>query len=417
MAQLTDDCFAFGGRLLPLEEARAQLRARFRCVAAIEDQGLWEACGRVLARDVVAPLPLPPADNSAVDGWAIHHADLLTDQPTVLPVVSRVAAGHPSAEGVPRGFAARVFTGAVMPPGPDTVMMQEDCVETAGGVELPPGIKRGANRRSAGEDIARGERALPAGRRLSPVDLALLSGLGLTQVAVRTRLRVAVFSTGDEIAQPGVPLVHGQVYDANRAMLIALLARVGARVSDGGILPDHADETAAALLAAARQNDLVITSGGVSTGEEDHVRTAIEQAGRLEFWRVGIKPGRPVALGEALGTPLLGLPGNPVAALVTFFTIARPLIDALAGAISVDPPRFTVASSFAYRKKRGRREYTRVILEHADGATRAKLFPKEGAGIITSLTHSDALAEMPEDVVAVAPGDPIAVIPLGLIHG
>jgi molybdopterin molybdotransferase len=417
MAQLTDDCFAFGGRLLPLEEAQDRLRAAHEVVVGKETVPLWDADGRVLAAGVTARVSVPPLANSAVDGYAVHHADLDADAPTTLPVVARAAAGHPAREPIPRGAAARVFTGAVMPDGPDTVMMQEDCVEQDGRVTLRPGIRHGANTRRAGEDIAAGEPALAQGRRLSPADLALLAAIGTTEIAVFARPRVALFSTGDEVAEPGTALSPGRVYDANRSMLAALLRRMGAVVTDGGILPDRRAAIAEALARTAPAHDLVLTSGGVSTGEEDHVRAAIEAAGRLDFWRVGIKPGRPVALGQAHGTPLLGLPGNPVAALVTFLTIARPLIERLQGASPVALPRFVLRAGFAHRKKRDRREYLRATIAETEDGPVARLFPKEGAGIITSLTGSDVLLELPEATVAVAAGDPVRAIPLALAYG
>jgi molybdopterin molybdotransferase len=417
MAQLRDDCFAFGGRLLPLDEAEGQIAAHYHCVAAAESCPVPAAAGRVLAEDVIAGHSIPPLTNSAVDGYAVHFADLDPNRPTWLPVMARAAAGHPLNVAVPSGHAARVFTGAVMPEGPDTVVMQEDCSLSGEGVLIEPGIRRGANRRLAGEDIVAGERALPAGRRLTPADLGLLAGLGLTQVLVRRRLKVALFSTGDEVVEPGSPAPAGRIYDANRFMLAAMLARSGATVTDGGILPDREPAIRDALAAAAPAHDLVLTSGGVSTGEEDHVRAAIEAIGQMTFWRIGIKPGRPVALGEARGTPLLGLPGNPVAALVTFVCVARPLLDRLAGATPVLLPRFPAVSRFACRKRRGRREYLRVTLTWSEAGLNASLFPKEGAGIITSLTASDALLELPEDVTSLAPGDPARVIPLGLVYG
>jgi molybdopterin molybdotransferase len=410
MAQLSDDCFAFGGALLPLEEAQARIAALHAAVAGIETVTLANASGRILAGDLLAPIDLPPSTNSAVDGYAIHHADLSADAPTVLPIAGRIAAGGATVPA-PRGYAVRIFTGAVMPVGPDTVMMQEDCEVTPDGVRFAPGIRRGANRRPAGEDVARGSRALPAGKRLMPPDIGLIAALGLDRVAVRVPLRVALFSTGDEIIDPPAPLRPGRVYDANRFMLAALLRRLGAEVIDGGILPDDAGATAAALGSVAA--DLIFTSGGVSTGEEDHVRAAIARAGELAFWRVAIKPGRPVALARIGATPLLGLPGNPVAALVTLTALGRPLMDRLAGATYVPPARFGVVSRFAYRKKSGRREYVRVIL----GPEGATPYPKEGAGIITSLTESDALMELPEEMTALAPGDIAPCIPLGLLYG
>ncbi len=413
MAQLTDDCFAFGGALLPLAEAQAQIAALFACVVGTENLPLPRAVGRVLAADVFAPVSLPPFANSAVDGYAFRHADLNPAGQSRLPLSGRLAAGQ-LPEPVPPGHATRIFTGAVLPDGLDTVMMQEDCTIEGGAVLLPQGLRLGANARPVGEDIRTGALALAAGRRLMPPDLALLAALGLSQITVRKPLRVTVFSTGDELVDPPSPLRPGRIYDANRAMLLGLLARLGAETSDGGILPDRRDATANALREAAGQSHLIFTSGGVSTGEEDHVRGAIADSGEIAFWRVGIKPGRPVALGRIGTTPLLGLPGNPVAALVTFSALGRPLFDRLSGAIYAKPPALFARSGFAYRKKAGRLEYVRITLD-ADGV--AQRFPKEGAGIITSLTEADALMALPEDMTTLKPGDVAPVIPLGLLHG
>ena len=414
MAQLSDDCFAFGGVLLALDAARARIADLYGCVAAVESVALGAAGGRILAHDLVAGIDLPPHTNSAVDGYAVHHSDLLTDRATLLPMQGRTAAGQMPAAALARGHAGRVFTGAVLPDGADTVLMQEDCSEQPGGVLVQPGIRLGANRRPAGEDVARGAVALAAGRRLMPPDIGLLAALGLACVAVRRPIRVALFSTGDELTNPPGPLAPGQVFDANRFMLAALLRRLGVAVQDGGILLDARDATATALAEAASVCDLVLTSGGVSAGDEDHTRAAIEQAGTLAFWRVAIKPGRPVALGSIGGVPLLGLPGNPVAALVTFMALGRPLLDRLAGASPAPLPGFTAQAGFAWRKKLGRREYVRVQIG-PDGT--ARRYPKDGAGILTSLTESDALMELPEAMAALAPGDRVRVIPLGLLYG
>src|SRR5262245_3433259 len=289
MAQLSDDCFAFSGPLMPVDEVERLVQERVTPAAGTERVALAEACGRVLAADVVAGVDLPPVDNSAVDGFAVRHADLDPAGATRLAIVDRVTAGHVSARALGKGEAIRVFTGAPMPSGADTVFMQEDCRVEDGHLVAPPGLKVGANRRLAGEDISAGTVALPAGRRLAPQHVALADAVGLTELSVRRRVRVALFSNGDEIVEPGAPLPVAALYDANRRLLAAMLGRLGAEVTDLGILPDRPEALAAALAKAADQHDLVITSGGVSTGEADHVRDAIEKVGKLVFWRVAIK--------------------------------------------------------------------------------------------------------------------------------
>jgi molybdopterin molybdotransferase len=416
MAQLTDDCFAFGGKLLALPEALALIEDGFACVTAAEETALADADGRILAAPLVAPISVPRQDNSAVDGYAVQFDDLDPTATTTLAIEGRAAAGHPLGRPAARGTAIRIFTGALMPAGPDTVIMQEDCTVEGDRVLIRPGIRRGANRRLAGEDVREGQTILAAGRRLHPPELGLIASLGLTTVPVRRRLRAALFSTGDEVAEPGAPLMPGQIYDANRFMIAALLRRAGVVITDGGILPDRPAAMRAALAGAAGTHDLILTSGGVSTGEEDHVRDAIQQLGRLAFWRLGIKPGRPVAVGAIGETPLVGLPGNPVAAMITYMAIARPLIAALAGEMRQPIPRLPATADFAYRKKRGRREFVRVRLAESAAGRVASRFPRDGAGILTSLTDSDALAELPEDITELQPGAEIACLPLAALY-
>jgi molybdopterin molybdotransferase len=400
MAQLSDDCFAFGGELMTVAAALARIEERVVSVVAPEIVPLCQAAGRILAEDIVAAMDLPPHANSAVDGYAVAHADLLRDRETVLPVGGRAAAGHPLARPVRPGEAIRIFTGAPMPDGADTVMMQEDCVAENGPdgsrVRIKPGIRQGANRRHAGEDVALGAVALPAGGRLRAADLGLAAALGHDRLPVFRRLRVALLSTGDEVRDPGAPLPPGLIYDANRVMLKALLEGLGCVVDDFGIQPDRADALADTLASAARDHDLIVTSGGVSTGEEDHVKGAIERLGSLHFWRLAIKPGRPVALGRVGAVPLIGLPGNPVAVVVTFAAIARPLILRLAGAAPAPPQCFPVHAGFAYRKKPGRREYLRASLERRGDRLVAVKYPKDGAGILSSITRSDGLVILDE---------------------
>jgi molybdopterin molybdotransferase len=412
MVQLADDCFAFGGPLLPVAEARALLAARVVAVAEAERVALAAASGRVLAEDLVAPLAVPPHDNSAVDGYALRHADLAAAGDTRLPVGGRAAAGHPLGRPLRAGEAIRIFTGAPMPAGADTVMMQEDCRAEGDHVVLRPGLKPGANRRRAGEDIQAGATVLAAGRRLRPVDVGLAASLGLTQLAVRRPLRAALFSTGDEIAEPGRPLPAGALYDANRFSVAALLRAQGVAVTDLGILPDRRAAIATALAGAAAAHDLIVTTGGVSEGEEDHVKAAVTQQGQLHLWRLAIKPGRPVALGQVGRTAFVGLPGNPAAAVVTFVALVRPLLQLLAGERPREPLSFPVEAGFAYRKKADRQEWLRVFLERAaDGRWQARKFPREGAGILTSLSETDGFAPLAEAVTEVRPGDRLDFIP------
>ncbi|HEY2184035.1 MAG TPA: gephyrin-like molybdotransferase Glp [Xanthobacteraceae bacterium] len=411
MAQLTDDCFAFSGPLLPVDEAERIITERIAAVAEIETVPLRAGCGRIVAADVFAPMDLPPFDNSAVDGYAVRHADLDSARETRLSVVDRVTAGHAAGRALAGGDAIRIFTGAPMPAGADTVFMQEDVRTEGDAVIAPAGLKRGANRRLAGEDVRTGSILLPAGRRLSAQDVALAAAVGMQGLEVRRRVRVAVFSTGDEIVEPGSSRPPPALFDANRYLLAGLVERLGATPTDLGILPDDPERLSPALAAAALAHDLVLTSGGVSTGEADHVRHALERIGRLVFWRVAIKPGRPVAMGVIPGgaqggdAAFVGLPGNPAAVYVTFARVVRPLLLRLAGAQGTALVPMPVRAAFSYKKKAGRREYVRVKLARSpDGTVEAFKHPQEGAGIITSLTETDGLIELPEHATRIEPG-------------
>ncbi|WP_298380018.1 gephyrin-like molybdotransferase Glp [uncultured Bradyrhizobium sp.] len=411
MAQLSDDCFAFGGPMMSVDEAVAIIASRVKPVGETEAVALVDADGRILSHDVAAPLPLPPFMNSAVDGYALSGTDLPASGERAFPVAGRVQAGAPAQPALP-GQAVRIFTGAPMPDGTDTVFMQEDVrIDDAGNVVLPSGLKTGANVRPAGEDIPRGHVALASGRRLRPQDVAVAAAFGLTTLDVVRRLRVGVFSTGDELAAPGSPRADAQLFDSNRFMLMAMLRRLGCEVGDLGILRDERAELAAALKQAAQRYDLILTTGGVSTGEEDHVKAGIEQAGSLVLWRMAIKPGRPVAMGVVDGTPLIGLPGNPVASFVTFVHVVRPTVLALSGAVPSALLPMPVRAAFSYKKKGGRREYVRASLRRAaDGALEATKFPREGAGLLSSLVETDGLIELGESIVRVEPGDAVGFL-------
>ena len=411
MAQLTDDCFAFSGPLLPLAQMEKLIVERVTPVTETGRVLLRDARGRVTAADMKAQVDLPPFANSAVDGYAVRHADLASGTDTRLKIAGRLTAGKRPDAALEAGEAIRIFTGAAMPEGADTVFMQEDVRVEGDHVIVPSGLRRGANRRLAGEDAARGTVVLPAGTVLEAQHVALAAALGITELDVRRRLKVAIFSTGNEVVEPGAPREPAAIYDANRYLLAGLLARLGAEVTDLGILADDPFDLANALGAAAAAHDLVVTSGGVSTGEADHVRTAIERIGSLVFWRVAIKPGRPVAMGVIRGATnddsaaFVGLPGNPVAVFVTFVRVVKPLLRRLGGASPERLIALPVRAGFGYRKKKDRREYVRVALRlAADGELEAVKHPRDGAGILTSLTETDGLLEILEDVTTVEPG-------------
>ncbi|HWM82237.1 MAG TPA: gephyrin-like molybdotransferase Glp [Pseudolabrys sp.] len=418
MAQLTDDCFAFSGPLMPLEDMERLIAERVAPIADTETILLSDARHRVLAADVVAPVDLPPFDNSAVDGYAVRHADLNIAGETVLAVAGRITAGARAEAGIRPMQAIRIFTGAPMPPGADTVFMQEDVRVEGDSVVVPPGLSVGANRRFAGEDLCAGTVALTAGTVLDARHIALGAALGLQQVAVRRRLRVAVFSTGDEVVEPGATRGPAVIFDANRYLLRDLLTRAGCTVSDLGILRDDPPTLAVALERAAGDHDLVVTSGGVSTGEADHVRTAVERIGSLVFWRIAIKPGRPVAMGVIRGRAFIGLPGNPVAVFVTFVRVVRPLLMRLSGAEALPWRPMPVVAAFSYNKKKGRREYVRVSLQRRDdGDYDAIKYPQDGAGVITSLTGTDGLIELPDAMTRLEPGMRIGFLSYALLTG
>ena len=412
MAQLSDDCFAHGGRLMSTAEALALLAEKTATVTTPLRRPLGEALGCILAEDILAGHDLPPADNSAVDGYAVYYDDLEAEAETRLPIAGRITAGHPPEAPLARGRAARIFTGAQMPPGPDTVMMQEDCREEDGTVVIRPGIKPGANRRLRGEDFKSGDLVLAKGSRLRAQDLGQAAAAGRRELLVYRPLRVALFSTGDELREPGSGLDPGAIYDSNRFALLGLLKGLGCEVRDLGILEDRPAVVEAALAEAAPGHDLIVTSGGVSVGEEDHVKQAVEALGHLHLWRLAIKPGRPIAFGQVGRVPFVGLPGNPVAVMVTFMNVVRPMILRLMGATEVSPRRFSVRTGFHHRKKKDRREWLRVRLEaDGEGGWVAQKFPREGAGILSSMVESDGLVELPEDLTDLAPGTSVDFLP------
>ncbi len=418
MAQLKDDCFAFGGELMPITDALALLRERITMVVDPETVDLRSALGRILCHDIIADRSVPPNDNSAVDGYAVFFEDLNADSDTRIPVTERVAAGHPLDRPARRGEAVRIFTGAPMPNGMETVFMEEDCEVDGNDVIFPAGLKQGANRRKKGEDIEQGSVILKAGQRLRPQELGLAASVGIQKLKVMGALRIAVFSTGDEVYDPSDQAPEGSIFDANRYSVMAMLEAMSCHVTDLGILPDDEKAIAAAIGGAAKDHHVIVTSGGVSAGEEDHVKAAVEFHGSIDFWRLAIKPGRPIALGRVGDAAFIGLPGNPVAAMVTFMVIARSVLLMLMGASETRAPRYPVTADFNYKKKMGRREWVRVSLsETVESGLSVRKFCSSGAGILTSMVAADGLVELSEDIDSVASGDVVQFLPFSEVSG
>lgn len=404
--------FAAGVDRLPVADALARLRAATSTVAGVETVPLDEARGRVLAGDVTAPRDLPAFANAAVDGFAFRHADLAAAGPLGLGLrPGRSAAGHPFGDALAAGEALRVLTGAVLPEPADTVAMQEDVRAADGRLVVPASLKPGANRRLAGEDAARGAVVLRDGTRLRPQEIALAAALGRSGLPVRARLRVALLSTGDELREPGPELPRGGVFDANRHMLKALLADLPVSVTDLGILPDEPSRVREALATAA-DHDAVLTSGGASAGDEDHVVAAVRDTGSLDFWRIAMKPGRPLAFGRMGRAVFVGLPGNPVAAFVCFLRFARPVLIALGGGGFPEPERYPLPADFDLAKKPGRTELLRgFVVRDAAGNPWARRIPRDGSGLVSVLVEARGLIEVGADSAGVRRGDPVDYLP------
>jgi len=409
--RLGNDCFAMpqGVAWIPVETALARLRAGLKPLTGVETVAVGEGLLRVLAADAVARRSSPPAANAAVDGFGFAQAATGAG-PQHLPLLpGRAAAGQPYDGAVPPGAALRILTGAILPEGVDTVVLEEDTVADGATLAFAGPLRRGANTRRAGEDVDAGAVALPAGHVLRPPDLALLAAVGIDRVAVHRRLRVAVLSTGDELADPGEALdAPHLIPDANRPMLLALAERWGHAPVDLGRAPDDPAEIAARLDRGAREADVILTSGGASAGDEDHVSRLLREAGNLSSWRIAIKPGRPLALALWQGVPVFGLPGNPVAAFVCALIFARPALSLMSGAGWTAPMALTVPAAFAKSKKEGRREYLRARLT-PEGA--AEVFRSEGSGRISGLSWAEGLVELPDGAAEVAPGTPVSFLP------
>lgn len=399
--------------LLPLDEALARLTALAaeRRLTDTESLPTYAALGRVLAQALVSPLDVPPADNTAMDGYALRAADVATVG-TVLPVSQRIPAGVVG-QPLAAGTAARIFTGAQVPPGADAVVMQEQCEALPGAVRVNTVPQAGQWVRRRGEDVTTGAVALAAGTRLTPQALGLAATIGAARVTVVRRPRVALFSTGDELVMPGEPLKPGGIYNSNRYTLLGLLHALGCEVSDLGIVPDNLAATRAALKSAADEHDLILTSGGVSVGEEDHLRPAAQAEGRIEFWQLSCKPGKPLAVGAitrsgAAGEALLmGLPGNPVSSFVTFLLTVAPVLRVLQGASGALPVAVPLVAAFDLPRTDKRREFLRARLT-PEG--RLSLFPNQSSGVLTSAVWADGLIDHPAGAT-IAAGDVVRFLP------
>ncbi len=387
--------------LLSLDEALQRLRVSAQPLGVLEHVATFDADGRVLAQDVVSALQVPPQDNSAMDGYALACASVPAPG-AVVAVTQRIAAGS-SGQPVQAGEAARIFTGAPIPPGADAVVMQEDCavmLDAADGkpaqVRIQTLPKPGQWIRRAGEDVTLGSVVLNRGIRLSPASLGMAAAVGLREIQVASRPRVALFSTGDELVMPGdvapADMRPGAIYNSNRFFLRAMLLRLGCSVTDLGIVPDRLDVTVQALREASRHHDLILTSGGVSVGEEDHIRPAVQSLGTLDLWQIAVKPGKPFAYGRVGGAHFIGLPGNPVSSFVTFLVLVRPFLLRLQGAVEVAPVTMAARADFDWPRADKRREFLRVRRNAQGGLD---LFSNQSSGVLTSAVWGDGLIDNP----------------------
>jgi molybdopterin molybdotransferase len=403
--------------VLSVDEARARILAQVDPIATRQLLSLRAALGRTLAEPVISPIDVPSHTNSAMDGYALAGGSLAAGGVTELNLAGEAYAGHPFPEPVAAGQCVRIMTGAPMPAGTDTVVMQEQAEAAGGRVRLAPGQRPGQNVRQAGEDLAAGSRVHTPGRVLTPADLGLIASLGIPEVSVLRRPRAAFFSTGDELRSVGQPLAEGEIYDSNRYTLYGMLSRLGADLLDLGVVRDEPRQLEAALERAAADADLVITSGGVSVGEADYMRDILARAGQAHFWKIAMKPGRPLTFGRVGGALFFGLPGNPVAVMVTFYQFVRPaLIKLMTGRAEV-PLVVEAEATFAQRKRPGRTEFMRGVLDPGlDGRLRVGLTGKQGSGVLRSMSLADCFILLPEERGDVAPGDRVLVQPFaGLV--
>ena len=393
---MLNTCDPPGNRLIPYDEALQQLVDKVSPTQKVISLPLLEAYGEVLAETQCSAINVPPADNSAMDGYALNTSDLAESEQTELVVSQRIAAGEGAAPLQP-GTAARIFTGATIPDGADVVIMQEQVEVIGDTIRFDIKPETGMNIRKLGNDIRSGDTILHKGCRLRAQDIGLAASVGLESLPVFEKIRVGMFLTGDELVEPGQPLTAGKIYDSNRYTLQGMLHDLGCEIVDLGLVGDTLKETKAAMRNAARQADLVVTCGGVSVGEEDHVRIAIEQLGDLHLWRLRIKPGKPLAFGQIESTPFVGLPGNPVSVFATFYLFVCPLIKTLQGRVWQKPQAFQVAAGFDWPKPDSRREFLRARLEMDDAQQLvARIYPNQDSGVLSSAVWAQGFVEIAE---------------------
>ena len=398
---------------MPVDRARTLIRQFLTPVTATERMHVRAALDRVLAEDVVSPVAVPGHDNSAMDGWAVRFADLAADGETTLPRIGESFAGKPFAGTFAPGTAVRIFTGGVMPPGTDTVVMQERATEVDGGVRVAAGAvtRAGQNRRFAGEDVKEGQVVFRRGQPVRPAELGMIASLGVNEVTVYRRLRVAFFSTGDELKCIGTPLAAGEIYDSNRYTLYGMLVRLNCEIVDMGVVPDVPEALENAFATAAANADVVITSGGVSVGEADFVKQLLDKLGEVLFWKIAMKPGRPLAYGRIGGAHFFGLPGNPVSVMVTFYQFVRDALLVLQGRTDVTPvPTFRATLAAPIRKAPGRTEFQRGILTPAaGGGYEVRTTGDQGSGILSSMSQANCFIVLGTDTGNVAAGEAVDV--------
>lgn len=415
-ANVQQGCGGHGAPALSVEDARSRIAAAVAPVGAVEKVALRSALGRVLAENVRSPINVPGHTNSAMDGYAMHSADLPAEGSAELAVIGSAWAGRPYCGSVKRGQCTRIMTGAPMPNGTDTVIMQEDVERDGDSIRVGTGHKSGQNVRAAGEDVAAGQIVLSAGRQILPMDLGLLASLGIAEIKVRRRLRVAFFSTGDELRSIGEPLAAGQIFDSNRYTLYGMLARLGVDIIDMGVVADEPQATSDAFIQAADNADVIISSGGVSVGEADYVKETLDRIGRVDLWQIAIKPGRPLAFGRVKSALFFGLPGNPVSVMVTFYQFVAPALRRMMGQIDTQPAAtFKVPCASRLKKARGRTEFQRAVLERtAAGELVVRSTGAQGSGLLHSMSAANCFVILPADSAGVEPGTLVEVQPF---HG